>query len=110
MRQKWNDDVQGQLYFSHGKANSCGVLTRFYGNINIVIKKQLNDKNGRILILDVTIDNNTNTEQHQLETPQNLSILLENYDNFYDKNVILAGETNYEKAISMSYNKLTGSF
>ena len=68
-------------------------LLGFYGNINIVIKKQLND-NGRILILDVTIDDNTYTEQHQLETLQNLSILLENYGNFYDKNVILAGEFN----------------
>ena len=69
-------------------------LLGFYGNINIVIKKQLNDKNGRILILDVTIDDNTYTEQHQLETLQNLSIFLENYDNSYDKNVILAGEFN----------------
>ena len=54
-------------------------------------------------ILEVTIDDseyhliniyNANTEQHQLETLQNLSILLENYDNFYDKNLILAGDFN----------------
>ena len=53
--------------------------------------------------MEVTIDDseyhlisiyNANTEQHQLETLQNLSILLENYDNFYDKNVILAGDFN----------------
>ena len=63
----------------------------------------MKDKNGRILILEVTIDDteyllikiyNANTEQHQLKTLQNLSILLENYDNFYDKNVILAGDFN----------------
>ena len=41
-----NDEFKGQLYFSHGKTNSCGVLTRFYGNINFLIKKQLNEKNG----------------------------------------------------------------
>ena len=46
---QWNDEFKGQLYFSHGKTNSCGVLTGFYGNINFVIKKQLNDKNGIIL-------------------------------------------------------------
>ena len=46
---QWNDGFKGQLYFSHGKTNSCGVLTGFYGNINFVIKKQLNDKNGIIL-------------------------------------------------------------
>ena len=53
---QWNDEFKDQLYFSHGKTNSCGVLTGFYGNTNVVIKKQLNDKNGRILILEVTID------------------------------------------------------
>ena len=57
MEKQWSDDFKGQLYFSHGKTNSCGVLTGFYGNINVVIKKQLNDKNGRILILEVTTDN-----------------------------------------------------
>ena len=100
---QWNDEFKGQLYFSHGKTNSCGVLTGFYGNINFVIKKQWNDKNGRILILEVTTDDteylliniyNANAEQHQLETLQNLSILLEHYDNFYDKIVILAGDFN----------------
>ena len=74
---QWNDELKGQLYFFHGKTNSCVALTGFYGNINIVIKKLLNDKNGRILILEVTIDDteylliniyNANTEQHQLET------------------------------------------
>ena len=87
----WNDEFKDQLYFSHGKTNSCGVLTEFYGNINVVLKTQLNDKSGRILILEVTIDDteylliniySANTEQHQLETLQNLSNLLENYDNF----------------------------
>ena len=34
-----NDEFKGQLYFSHGKTNSRGVLTGFYGNINVVIKK-----------------------------------------------------------------------
>ena len=70
---------------------------------NVVIKKQLNDKNGRTLILEVTIYDteyvliniyNANIEQHQLETPQNLSIILEHFDNFYDKNVTLAGDFN----------------
>ena len=46
----------------------------------------MNDKNGRILIFEVTIDDteylliniyNANAEQHQLEALQNLSILLE---------------------------------
>ena len=99
----WNDIFKGQLYFSHGKTNSCDVLTAFYGNINVVIKKQLNDKIGRILILEVTIDNtaylliniyNAHTERHQLETLHKLSILLEVFDNFGNKNVVPSGDFN----------------
>ena len=29
--------------------NSCGALTGFYENINVVTKKQLNDENERVL-------------------------------------------------------------
>ena len=56
------------------------------------------------MILEVTADDteylliniyHANTEQHQLETLQNLSILLENFDNFYKKNVILARDFNF---------------
>ena len=93
MRQKqWNDEFKGQLHISYGTSNSRGVLTEFYGNINVVIKKQLNDKIGTILILEVTINGaeyllinicNGNREQDQLETLQNLSNLLENFDNIY---------------------------
>ena len=65
-------------------------------------------KSGRILTLKVTVDDteylliniyNANTEQHHLETVQNLSILLEHYDNFYEKKVILAGD------FSLFFNK-----
>ena len=53
----------------------------------------MNDENEKILILEVTLDDNANAEQHQLETLQNPSILPENDDN-YDKNVILASGFN----------------
>ena len=76
---------------------------KYYENINVVIKKELNGKNGRILVLEVIICDTdyllinickANTEQHQLQTLQNPSIPLENYDNFYGKNVILACDFN----------------
>ena len=52
---QWNDEFKGQLYFSHRKAISCSVIA-FYGNINVEVKNQFNDGNGRILNLEVTID------------------------------------------------------
>ena len=57
IEKKWNDEFNGQLFFSHGKTNSCGVVIAFYGNINYSVQKQLIDSEGRILILEVEIEN-----------------------------------------------------
>ena len=40
----WNDLFNCDLFFSHGKINSCGVLVGFYGNINYCVKKKLSDR------------------------------------------------------------------
>ena len=78
----WSDEFNGDLFFAHGKTNSCGLLVRFYGNIIYSIKKKLSDNNGRILVLYVTIDGteyllinlyNGNTEREQLKTSESLS-------------------------------------
>ena len=53
---KWKDEFDGNLYFSHGKSNSCGVLMSFSGNKTYTVKKRLSDENGRILILKTLID------------------------------------------------------
>ena len=92
-----NDEFKGQLYFSHGKTNS------FYSNINVVVKNQFDNDHGRILILEVTIDDteylllnvyNASTEQEQLKALQNLSVMLENFYSFCSNNVIIAGNFN----------------
>ena len=62
----------------------CGVLNAFYGNINVLMQKHLNDQNGRMFILEVTIEEseyvlvniyNANTEHDQLKTIENLTNL-----------------------------------
>ena len=72
---QWHDEFKGQLFFFHGKTNLCFLLIAFYSSVTVVVKNQLNDNNGRILILEVTIDDtehllvnvyNANTEQEQL--------------------------------------------
>ena len=32
---KWRDDFQGQIFFSHGTTNFCGVMIGFLGNKKI---------------------------------------------------------------------------
>ena len=38
---KWKEKFVGNLYFSHGKSNSCGVLIGFSGNKTFTRKKRL---------------------------------------------------------------------
>ena len=99
----WTDEFNGDLFFSHGKTNSCGVLVGFYGNINYSVKKKLSDNSGRILVLDVTINGteyllinlyNGNTESEQLNILESLSKILKDFQDLSEKNIIFAGDFN----------------
>ena len=75
---KWRDDFQGQIFFSHGTTNSCGVMIGFLGNKKIKYNVKIRtDNNGRIIVLEVEINGeifllinlfNPNTEAEQLKT------------------------------------------
>ena len=54
VEQKWKED--SNFFFSHGKSNSCSVLIAYFGTGTFTVKKQQTDKEGRILILDVSIN------------------------------------------------------
>ena len=72
--------------------------------MNIFVKNKVNDNNGRVLILEATIDGsdylftnlyNANTEREQLTTMKNLNNLLKYFfDIYHDENVIFAGDFN----------------
>ena len=53
---KWADELKGPIFFSHGKTNSCGVAIGYIGNNKVDVLDKKIDKNGRILILDVMVD------------------------------------------------------
>ena len=70
--QRWKEDFKGQNFFSHGKSNAYGILTAYFGVETFTFKKQQTDKEGRILILDVSTNHseyilislyNANTEE-----------------------------------------------
>ena len=52
----WKTNFRGQVFFIHGSSNFCGVLPPYLGSISFSVKEQATDRNGRILILDATID------------------------------------------------------
>ena len=83
---KWSDEFQGQMFFSHGKTNSCGVLTAFYGLQNLSVNKTVSDNSGRILILDA--------KTMQIQTITTLTNLLKEFD-LTDRYLIFAGDFNF---------------
>ena len=92
--QKWKEDFKGHVFFSHGNANSCGVLTAYFGKETITAKKQEIDKEGRILILDVSVSDFeyilVNTEKEKINVLSNMFLLLEKFDTNKKKQLIMA--------------------
>ena len=75
VEQKWKEDFKGDVFFSHGKTNSCDVLTVYFGKETFNAKKQETDNEDCILILDVSVNDsdyirinlyNANTEKEQI--------------------------------------------
>ena len=100
---KWKDDFKGEVFYSHGKSNSCGVLICFIGSKRLFIRNKLSDNDGRILILDVDFDDenfmlinlcNPNTEAEQLKTLSKLKEMLTKLHLTQNDNIICAGDFN----------------
>ena len=99
----WNDEFEGQLFFSHGKTNSCGVAIGFVGTKALNILNTKRDDLGRILAIEVKIDDsvfvliniyNANTESEQLLTLNDLINILETFEDIQEKSVVLGGDFN----------------
>ena len=102
-KQKWRDNFSGNIFFSQGKGNSCGVLISYIETSNFFVNNKKTDNDGQILILDVTINDadfvlinlyHANTEMEQVSVLNNLSSLLPNFDVSLEKKSILAGDFN----------------
>ena len=102
VEKKWADEFKGQLFFSHGKINSCGVAIGYVGNKTCSLISQIKDNHRRLLVLEVKIDSeililisiyNANTETEQLSTLIQLNDMLINVKNI-NKNIILGGDFN----------------
>ena len=103
VEKKWADQFKGQLLFSHGKTNSCGVAIGYVGNKPCSLISQIKDNHERLLVLEVKIDSeililiniyNANTESEQLSTLTQLNDMLINVKNINNKNIILGGDFN----------------
>ena len=51
----WKNESGCEAFFSHGASNSCGVMILFSNKLEIEIKGQVTDTNGRFLLLKCII-------------------------------------------------------
>ena len=74
----------------------------YFGNLNFSVNKQVGDKNGRVLVFDVNIDEiryilakiyNANNEAEQAQVLSKLSELMKNINFSEEIRILLAGET-----------------
>ena len=100
---KWKEDFKGHVFFSHIKTDSCGVLTAYFGKETFAVKKQETGKEGRILILDVSVNDseyilinlhNANTEKEQINVFSNMFAVLKRFDINTKIQTIMAGDFN----------------
>ncbi len=53
----WKKDWPGgEIYFSHGKNDSCGVATLVYKDLDVNVSNIQQDENGRCLSMNVSVD------------------------------------------------------
>ena len=100
---KCKDEFKGELFFSHGKTNSCGVAIDYTEKRSFKLLKKKNDENGRFLILEAMIDDcvfilinlyNPNTGKEQVSTWEKLNLMLQTFDDLENKIIILGGDFN----------------
>ena len=100
---RWQDALKGKLFFSHGHSNSCGVAIGFLGNMNFNLLNKIQDNDGRILILDVQVDDaafllinlyNANKKCKQLNVLTTLCNFLSNITDLHCENLIFGGNSN----------------
>ena len=95
-------DWDGEIFYSHGTASSRGVAILIPKGIHTHVKEIQTDKEGRILLLNITIDNTDlvlcnvyaptkDKSQEQMDFLRHLEKYLIDY---IDSNIILGGDFN----------------
>ena len=83
--------------------NSCGVLIAYFGTETFLVNKQQTDKEGRMLIRDVAINDseyilinlyNSGNAKEEIDVLNNIFVLLEKFDTNSKKQLIVAGDFN----------------
>ena len=98
---KWKDEFKGELFFSHGKSNSCGVAVGYTEKEKWWL---FNNRGYHFLIIEAMIDDcafilinlyNSNTEKEQVSTWEKLNLMPQTFDDLENKITVLGGDLTY---------------
>ena len=103
---KWKQEFgkENDLFFCNGTSNSRGVAIGIVGNLDYSIKKLFSDNNGRLLIMNISVNGNEylliniyneNVEKDQVNLLNCLENQLDGFDIGCNTNIILAGDFNF---------------
>jgi len=94
----WNKDWESVIIYSHGESNARGVCVCFRKELKYEVKNVCKDKDGRILVLDLNIDNYNftlaNVYAPNKDIPEFFDKLFELISEFNNENVIIGGDFN----------------
>ena len=102
----WKKDfgTENEIYFNSANSSSKGVAIGFCGNLNHSVNKVYSDEIGKILIIEIKINNeifiliniyNENCEKDQVNLLKILENQLNMFENANSSNIILAGDFNF---------------
>ena len=95
--------IQGQAFFLSRKTNSCWVLIVYYGTKKTEVTNKKCGNFGRILLLEINIDDNlfvliniynANNEPDHLKTLADLDKTIDCVGDIQNKNIIFGGDFN----------------
>ena len=67
--QKWKLEWNGDIYFSHGTSNSCGVTILIYPGLDLDVQILHKDNNGRLLALTIKTSDNSDIALYNIYAP-----------------------------------------
>lgn len=113
----WQSEWGGSAYFCHGGSSSRGVIILVKRGLDFSVERQVNDEEGRMLLLEVTTRGSTYligslyapTADAPDEQSQFMDTLEENLTSFCSVNVILGGDLNVALCPTKDSNSSTSS-
>ncbi len=95
---QWKNEWGGRIYFSHGASNARGVGIFFKNNVNVNVLSEVQDQQGRFVILDTEINgikiSLANIYGPNSDDPDFFTDFIEKIESVENENKIIGGDFN----------------